>query len=76
MLAKEVLAKTILDAAYMFTHTNGKLTRERLTMYKTSQQAFAFLQGTGLEVMIQEYGLAYDAENIRSLFYEKFHVKG
>lgn len=59
----------------MFVHTNGKLTREKLQFIENSRQAFAFISGTGFELMIEKYALDYDADKIRTVFYEKFHVK-
>lgn len=74
-IAKSVLENTLVEAAYMFVHTNGKLTREKLQFLENSRQAFAFISGTGFELMIEKYSLDYDAEKIRTIFYEKFHIK-
>jgi len=41
----------------------------------TSKQALAFVMGTGLDIMIQEYGMAYDPDDLRETFYHIFHVK-
>lgn len=59
----------------MFVHTDGKLTKEKQNAINNSKQAFAFISGTGLEVMLEEYGIGYDAEAIRTQFYQKFHIK-
>jgi len=59
----------------MFVHTNGKLSREKQIMMRTSQQALAFIAGTGLDIMIQEYEMDYDADSIRENFFQIFHVK-
>lgn len=64
-----------MEAAYMFVHTNGKLTRDKLALLENSRQAFVFISGTGLEILLEEYGLGYDADQIRTTFYEKFHIK-
>ena len=36
---------------------------------KTSSDSLAFIEGTGLELMIRAYGLMYDATNLRNTFY-------
>lgn len=59
----------------MFVHTDGRLSREKLNALEASKQAFAFISGTGLEIMLEEYGLDYDAEKIRENFNQKFHIK-
>lgn len=74
-IAKGVLANALVEAAYMFVHTNGKLTRDKLALLENSRQAFVFISGTGLEILLEEYGLGYDADQIRTTFYEKFHIK-
>lgn len=59
----------------MFVNTCGKLTREKLQFIDNSRQAFAFISGSGFELMIEQYHLDYDADKIRSAFYEKFHIR-
>lgn len=58
----------------MFVHTNGKLTNDKINAYENSRQAFLFITGTGLEIMLENYCLGYDAQNIREIFYKKFHI--
>lgn len=74
-IAKSILQNALVEAAYMFVHTDGRLSREKLTALEASKQAFVFISGTGLEIMLEEYGLDYDAEKIRENFYQKFHIK-
>lgn len=74
-IAKSILQNALVEAAYMFVHTDGRLSREKLTALEASKQAFAFISGTGLEIMLEGYGLDYDADKIRTNFYEKFHIK-
>lgn len=74
-IAKSVLENTLVEAAYMFVHTNGKLSREKIQYIENSRQAFAFISGTGFEIMIERYGLDYDVDKIRTAFYEKFHIR-
>ena len=44
-------------------------------MMEASRQALAFIRGTGLEVMIQKYGMDYNADSLREIFYGQFHIK-
>ena len=34
-----------------------------------------FVSGTGLEVMIENMGLDYDAQILRDYFFHKYHVR-
>ena len=63
------------EAAYMFIHTNGKANKFTLAKMESSKEAFLFIAGTGLDILIQNFGISYDPDNIRHLFYERFHVK-
>lgn len=74
-LATSVLRHTIFEASYAFVHTNGRASKEHLAKIGTSKEAFAFICGTGFEVMLEEYGLDYNADAIREFFYQKFHIK-
>ena len=69
-----VLADTLIEASYMFGYrqkgrgegfVNTKL-------MSASQEAFDFVAGTGLNIMIREYKMGYDPDRIRELFYIKF----
>ena len=42
---------------------------------QTSKQALAFVMGTGLDVMLQCYGIEYDPDDLRETFYKLFHVE-
>ncbi len=70
-----MLNHTLFEASYAFIHTNGKMTKEHLAKIGTSKEAFAFISGTGFDIMLEEYGLDYDADAIREFFYQRFHVK-
>lgn len=75
VLAREVLTDTIREASYMFIHTNGNLSKAKLAMTETSKAAYAFLRGTGLEIMLQAYSIDYDPNSLRTAFYAQFHIK-
>lgn len=36
---------------------------------KTSSDSLAFIEGTGLDILVQTYGLMYDAKNLRNTFF-------
>lgn len=74
-LATTILRETLFEASYAFVHTDGQLTKARLSKMGTSLEAFAFICGTGLEVMLEEYGLDYNADAIREFFYQRFNIK-
>mgnify|MGYP001617392596 FL=1 len=59
----------------MFVHTDGKMSHDKLIKLESSKQALAFISGTGLDILLQEYGLDYNADSLRRLFYQTFHVK-
>ena len=73
-LALSLITHTFTEAAYMFTHTANFPTRHKQYL-SASKQAFAFIQGTGLEIMIQVYNLDYDAAKLREIFYDKFNIQ-
>lgn len=70
----ESLCFTIREASYMFVRTNRTMTGDHMRNLKYSRQAFVFISGTGLDVMLDSYGIMYDADNIREAFYERFHI--
>jgi len=75
MLASSLLKHTIIEAAYAFVNTTGKLTKQKRIMIETSKQALAFISGTGLDIMLQTYGIEYDPDELRESFYAIFHIK-
>lgn len=74
-IALSILKNTLFEASYMFTHTNGCKSVTAMTSLQVSKQAYAFLSGTGLDIMLDEYQLDYSAESIRNAFYEKFQIR-
>lgn len=79
-LAIAILACTFQEAAFLFIHTNN-VPKTRKGQYlrsmseEASKEAFAFINGTGFELMIKYYHLDYDADRLREAFYEKFHIR-
>ena len=73
-IAIRSLEYTLFEASYLFVRTTGKLSRERLVKVASSREALEFVEGTGLDLMIKNYHLAYDADEIRNRFNYLFHV--
>ena len=61
------------DAAIQFVKTDQHI---GVRSVKKSREAFAFISGTGLDLMIRFYHLDLDANLLRSVFYRKFHLNG
>ena len=73
-LALSALSEVILDASYIMGHRQ-KANSEGKTnpkLQESSRDAYAFISGTGLELMIEYYQLDYNAEEIRFQFYQRF----
>ena len=59
-----------------FTHTNGYFgPHKKVTMMKVASESLAFIQGTGLDITIKNFGLDLEPEQLRFTFYRIFHVK-
>ena len=70
------IVDTLVSAAYIFGdrhHANSEAHSHKQRM-KLGKVAFAFIQGTGLDVMIKHYKLDYNAEEIREKFYFIFRI--
>jgi len=66
------IASAFQEAAMLYTWTNGYLGTKK---QRIANQALAFIEGTGMDVCIKEYGLDLDPDALRSKFYRIFHVK-
>ena len=73
-LALRILTTTLREASYMFVHTCGRMTREKEKKIEESREAFIFISGTGLDILIEEYGISYNAEELREEFYKRFNL--
>jgi hypothetical protein len=54
-----------MEASYFITGTSK-------TMGKIQSESYAFIRGTGLEVTLERFGLDYDAEELRRVFFQLF----
>ena len=75
-LAVSSLVNSLLEAAYILGHRRKKNAEGKTNprLQKASRQAFAFISGTGLDLMIERCQLDYDPDEIRSQFYILFNV--
>ena len=66
-IGMSVLMETLKDASYALNYTSGA----RLDKVIDAHDSLAFIQGTGLDLMLYYYKLDYNAENIRMSFFTK-----
>ena len=73
-LALSALVNSMQDAAYLFGFRKKKTSEGFINkkLYESSKEAYAFLSGTGLEMMIEYYQIDYDAEELREKFGQIF----
>jgi len=69
-----VLMQNLQSAAYYISHTNAnifqyKRKHEFLYRMKDGSASYAFINGSGLDVMLNQYALDYDAEKLRDGFF-------
>jgi len=80
-LGLSILVETFKMAAYFMINTNGNGHRTYKDMHclteikSESRACFAFIQGTGLEQLINNYYLNLNAEELRKTFYNQFDLK-
>lgn len=61
-----VLEETLRSAALYLVHSNQPISKVR--EIKEYKDCYLYIQGTGLEIIINEYYLNYNAETIRKGF--------
>ena len=69
-LGHAVVIETLKMAAYYLSHSNGlgyKSYNVRTTMSE-AKSCYLFVQGTGLEVTMERFGLNYDTGKIKNMF--------
>lgn len=63
-IGTSILMQAFKDASYLLSKTNG------YTKYGSAcTDALIFVQGTGLEMVLTQYSLAYNADKLRSTFF-------
>ncbi len=71
-MALGMIVGAFREASYMFTATNG---HPHKALLEQSHVAYAFIRGTGLEIALQAYGMAYNADSLREEFHRMFHIE-
>lgn len=67
-----VIMSAFQEASMFYTYTNGYFGDKKI---KVASQALAFIQGTGIEICIKTYGIDYNVNELRQVFFRTFHVK-
>lgn len=78
-LGLSILTETLRSASFMFFHSNNGVhehSQSQKQKLRESYRSFAFVQGTGLDVLLDRYALAYNANLLREAFFKMFHIEG
>ena len=69
-LGHSVLIETLRMASYFISHSNGVTNHYRVTRlyFNEAKSCYYFVQGTGLQSIIDRFGMAYNADSIRDGF--------
>lgn len=68
-MGQSILIETLRSAAYYACNSNNHPTEKKMVArYKEASSCFLFVQGTGLEELIQSYCMDYDADKLREGF--------
>lgn len=67
-LGHAVLIETLKMAAYYVSHSNNANTRNLKTYLSEAKSCYMFVQGSGLELTLNRFGMDYNAGKIKSLF--------
>lgn len=68
--AMTMIYQSIKEASYVFTHTDNLNSKHA----EVSREAYAFIQGSGLDITIRKYSLDYSPNRIRDEFKRIFHI--
>ena len=71
-LGEAVLVETLRSAAYFFQHSSKGIYRSShyrdQNLLMEGRQCYIFIQGTGLDILIEGYNLDYNANYLRDRF--------
>lgn len=69
-LGESVLIETLKAASFFVTHSSSheRKDRECRLNFLESKECYFFVQGTGLDLLIQRFSLLYDADTVRDNF--------
>ena len=81
-IGMSILIDSIKSASRLFIYSNGytippyKLPSRMLSQrLKECKQSFMFIQGTGLDMIINQYHLGYDPDHLRTCFNHIFNIR-
>jgi len=77
-IGQTILVNAIKEASWLFkvsTDDLGKRSYKFIEKLSNAEASLIFIQGTGLEMMLDNYGVAFDAEEIRKCFYNHVGVR-
>ena len=74
-LALAILVHTFIEASYALGHRRkpNAVGKTNPVLQENGREALAFIQGTSLEIMIEQLQLGYDPQEIRFQFYARFN---
>ena len=69
-LGQSALIETLRMAAYYVTHSNGIQTKSHMFTIeiKEARSCYFYIQGTGLNMLLEKFNLDYDPDRIRESF--------
>lgn len=75
-----ILVDSFKAASKMFSDTQNRIQRNKLTKYRNHdlypygvcKESLAFIQGTGLEIILDEYKIPLDPDCLRQTFFSMF----
>ena|SRR3990167_5218794 len=71
-MALAMICNTLMEAS--FAISSSGIPKTKLYNQKVVREAYAFIQGTSLDIKIMEYHLDLDPERIRNEFFRIFHA--
>ena len=73
-MGESILIETLRSAVYFLSHSaNIPQHRRDRSLFQESKYCYFFIQGTGLDELIESYALDYDPDQIRNGF--NFYVR-
>lgn len=73
-IGMSVIAESFRSAAYLFISSGFRISSSGCLKQKVkdARESLAFISGTGLDIVIQEFNLDYDPDKLRNGFYTIF----
>jgi hypothetical protein len=68
-----ILIDALKESSYLFTGSDGRGHYLRPKKRELCEESLAFVQGTGMDMMINTYYIAYDPHELRNTFFTRFN---